>query len=417
MLRNKIKCLHGILLIVVLTASLLGCSSNAENEIIFWNFFTGPDGENMNNLVNGFNDTNPKYKVKNITMEAGDLYTKIPTVVNSGKGVPDLTVVDIARIPMFYNQGLLKDFNMLIKENSNLNSENYNKLAWDAGQFDNTQYAIPLDIGAICLVYNKELLKKYAPNVLDDNVLTIEEIMEIIPRAKKDGIVTLPVSFFSYEQALSLTLQQGAEIFIDENTPNIDSKEFKKAIQTLKQIVDAGGASDDGDDNLQLFQSGKAIFLADGVWDANALNSIDELDWGVANTIAYSPDNYYNFANSNQFVMLKNDKRTEDKEKVIADFLDYVRENALEWAKSGQIPASNAADDSQEYKEMKQYFLISTKEQEEALRFHSYKFGGYADDAITKVINDMLYGKISIEDGLKQAQKQTEDNINQVLEK
>lgn len=414
MRKTKFKFVYSIILISLLSLFLVGCGSE-EDQIVFWNFFTGPDGDNMSVLVDGFNDTDPEFKVKNITMDAGDLYEKIPTVVNSGEGIPDLTIVDIARVPTFQDQGLLEELDPLIESKEGLSGDNYKTSVWETGEFDNKQYAIPLDMGVIQLVYNKELLEKYAPNVLDDNVLTIDEIKEIIPKAKKDGVVTIPVAFFSYEQALSLTLQQGAEIFLDETTPNIDSKEFQHAIQTLKDIVDAGGASDDGEDNLQLFQSGEAIFLPDGVWDANALNSIDDLEWGVANTIAYNSNEFYNYSNSNQFVMLKNEERTEEKEEVIADFLDYVRENALEWARSGQVPASSAADDIEEYKNMKQYFHVSTEEQEQALKFRSYTYGGYADDAITQVLNDMLYEKISIEEGLKQAQKQTEDNIDQRL--
>ena len=40
-------------------------------------------------------------------------------------------------------------------------------------------------MGVTGLVYNKDLVDKYAPGVLDDNVVTIDEIMEIIPKAKR----------------------------------------------------------------------------------------------------------------------------------------------------------------------------------------------------------------------------------------
>ena len=65
-------------------------------------------------------------------------------------------------------------------------------------------------------------------------------------------------SFFGYEQALSLAKQEGAELFKDETTPNINGPEFTKAMQTLKEIVDLGGCSDEGEDNLQLFMAGEA---------------------------------------------------------------------------------------------------------------------------------------------------------------
>ena len=382
-------------------------------EIEFWNFFTGPDGDNMKVMVDGFNATNPAYRIKNVTMASGDLYTKIPTVVNSGEGIPDLTIVDVARIPMFYDQGLLESMASVMENAPEVKKENYNALVWDTGTFDGEQYAVPLDMGVIGVAYNKDLVEQYAPGVLDDNLITIDEIKEIIPKASADGIVTIPVSFFGYEQALALTKQEGGDLFTDENTPNINSPEFTKAVRTLKDIVDLGGCSEEGEENLQLFMAGEAIFCPDGVWDANALNAIEGLNWGITNSICYSTDTFYNFSNSNQFVMLKNDKRSDEKEKVIADFLEYVRVNALEWARSGQVPASSAADDEAEYVAMNQHFFVSAPEMEESIQFNNDKYSGYANDAIGKVFGDILFDHIELEEGLAQAQKQAEDNIAQ----
>ena len=141
-------------------------------------------------------------------MNSGDLYTKIPTVVNSGKGIPDLTMVDVARVPMFQAQGLLEPLTGVLEQQPEIKKENYNEAVWDTGTYDGEQYSVPLDMGVIGVAYNKDLVDKYAPGVLDDNIITIDEIKEIIPKASEDGIVTIPVSFFGYEQALSLAKQE-----------------------------------------------------------------------------------------------------------------------------------------------------------------------------------------------------------------
>lgn len=384
-----------------------------DTEIEFWNFFTGPDGENMQTLIDGFNAANPAYTIKNVTMASGDLYTKIPTVVNSGEGIPDLTMVDVARVPMFQAQGLLEPMSGLMEARPELKKENYNEAVWDTGTFDGEQYSIPLDMGVIGVAYNKDLVEKYAPGVLDDNVLTIDEIKEVIPKAAEDGIVTIPVSFFGYEQALCLAYQEGAELFNGDGTPNINSPEFTKAMETLKEIVDLGGCSEEGEDNLQLFMAGEAVFCPDGVWDKNALEEIEDLNWGITNSIAYSADNFCNYANSNQFVLLKNKERSDEKEAVIADFLKYVQDNSFEWANSGQVPAANAANDNEEYQAMNQYFFVSSEELESSIHFKDYQYTGYADDAINTVFGEMLFGHMTIEEGLAQAQQQVEDNIAQ----
>ena len=84
-------------------------------------------------------------------MASGDLYTKIPTVVNSGKGIPDLTIVDVARIPMFYAQGLLESMKPVLDAAPEIKKENYKAAVWDTGTFDGEQYAVPLDMGVIWL--------------------------------------------------------------------------------------------------------------------------------------------------------------------------------------------------------------------------------------------------------------------------
>ncbi|HIU76712.1 MAG TPA: extracellular solute-binding protein [Candidatus Pelethocola excrementipullorum] len=433
-MRRKLKAIVSIILAAAMLFGMAGCQNTdqADNNassggtdsddsaasdgktIEFWNFFTGPDGENMNQMIQDFNSTNPAYKINNVTMAGGDMYQKIPTVVNSGKGVPDLCIVDVARIPMFEAQGLLEPMDYVLENKPEIKKENYRDAVWNTGTIDGTQYSIPLDMGVTGLLYNKNLVEKYAPNVLDDNVVTIDEIMEIIPEAKKDGIVTIPVSFFTYEMALSLAAQKGGYMFgEDELIPTTNTTQFKDAYQTLLDIQEAGGGSEDGDDNLQLFINNMSIFCHTGVWDYNALKQAEDLEWGMTNTIAYSADKVVNYSNSNQFVLFKSSERTDEKMEVIADFLDFVRENTMEWARSGQVPASRSADGEKEFQEMPGFFYVSSPEIEGTIAFKSYKYGGIVDDAFFETHMEAIWGRMSVDDMLAQVQKQAEDNIAQ----
>ncbi len=408
---TKLFCTAAVMALTVFGTT--GCGD--AKEIEFWNLCTGPDGENMVALIDGFNETNPAYKVKNVTMEGGDLYTKIPTVVNSGKGIPDLALInDISRLRMFYEQGLLEPVDEVLTVNvPELSKENYREAAWNVGTWNGKQYSIPLDVGVTGIVYNKDLVEKYAPGALDDNVITVDEMMEILPKAKADGLRTHTPAFFAYEQMVSLAKQLGGELFDENDNPTINTPEFKQAIQTLKDIIDQGGGSDNGEDNLQLFMSKGSVFTHTGVWDKNSLDKAEDLNWGMCNTLAYNPDVFYNVSFTNQFIMLKDEHRDSKKEKVIADFLNYVREHSDVWARSGQVPASNAVDDFNEFKDMKQHLFIETPEEENAIVINTFRYGGYASDAFGTVLNDALYGNISIDDALAQVQKEVEDKIAQ----
>lgn len=402
-----------MLALAIMPAATIALGEDAPT-IEFWNFFTGPDGANMNNLIEAFNATNPAYRINNVTMAGGDMYTKIPTVVNSGTGVPDLCIVDVSRIPMFQAQGLLESVEPIMAAKPEIKKENYRDAVWETGTIDGVQYAIPLDMGVTGLLYNKDLVAQYAPNVLDDNVVTVDEIMQIIPVASADGIITLPVSFFTYEQALSLAAQEGGYIFAEDGvTPTVNSPELVKAYQTLVDIQAAGGGAEDGDDVLQLFINNLSIFCHTGVWDYNALVQNPNLNWGMTNTLAYAADNVVNYANSNQFVLLKSEERSAEKLAVIADFLDFVRENTLEWARSGQVPASRGADGEAEFQERPAYFYVSSPEIEDTITFRSYRYGGLVDDAVWGIHMKAIWGEMTPQEVLDQAQKEAEDKIAQ----
>ena len=402
-----------MLALAIMPAATIALGEDAPT-IEFWNFFTGPDGANMNNLIEAFNATNPAYRINNVTMAGGDMYTKIPTVVNSGTGVPDLCIVDVSRIPMFQAQGLLESVEPIMAAKPEIKKENYRDAVWETGAIDGVQYAIPLDMGVTGLLYNKDLVAQYAPNVLDDNVVTVDEIMQIIPVASADGIITLPVSFFTYEQALSLAAQEGGYIFAKDGvTPTVNSPELVKAYQTLVDIQAAGGGAEDGDDVLQLFINNLSIFCHTGVWDYNALVQNPNLNWGMTNTLAYAADKVVNYANSNQFVLLKSEERSAEKLAVIADFLDFVRENTLEWARSGQVPASRGADGEAEFQERPAYFYVSSPEIEDTITFRSYRYGGLVDDAVWGIHMKAIWGEMTPQEVLDQAQKEAEDKIAQ----
>lgn len=402
-----------MLALAIMPAATIALGEDAPT-IEFWNFFTGPDGANMNNLIEAFNATNPAYRINNVTMAGGDMYTKIPTVVNSGTGVPDLCIVDVSRIPMFQAQGLLESVEPIMAAKPEIKKENYRDAVWETGAIDGVQYAIPLDMGVTGLLYNKDLVAQYAPNVLDDNVVTVDEIMQIIPVASADGIITLPVSFFTYEQALSLAAQEGGYIFAEDGvTPTVNSPELVKAYQTLVDIQAAGGGAEDGDDVLQLFINNLSIFCHTGVWDYNALVQNPNLNWGMTNTLAYAADKVVNYANSNQFVLLKSEERSAEKLAVIADFLDFVRENTLEWARSGQVPASRGADGEAEFQERPAYFYVSSPEIEDTITFRSYRYGGLVDDAVWGIHMKAIWGEMTPQEVLDQAQKEAEDKIAQ----
>ncbi len=156
------------ILVFVVSALLAACGSGADkNTISFWTPLTGDDGAYMDQLVKDYNATNPEFKVKHIV--TADMYTKISTVLNTGKGVPDLAIIHADRVPGYVKQGMLEPMTAVLGAQPEIKEANYLPQAWATGNIGGTQYTVPLDIHSNAMYYNKDLLKKYnAESFLDD---------------------------------------------------------------------------------------------------------------------------------------------------------------------------------------------------------------------------------------------------------
>lgn len=413
---RKISVFMFSILFVVMMA-LTGCSSSssgsqasAKNEIVYWNPFTGPDGENMKQIVEEYNKTNPKFKIKNVSIEADDMYKKIPTVVNSGKGIPDLTIVHAERIKQFVDNDLLTPYDDKLADYPEIKAENYVPAGWNIGEINGSRYSVPLDVHSFVMYYNKDLLEKYAPNALDDNVITFDEIREAGELSKKDKITGIGITW-TRPIFLSIYNQLGGDITSDGEAPTLNTPEAKEALQLLKGLIDDKIANKDGEDPGQLFKSGKAIFYPEGIWMQNSLNEAEKLDWGLTSFPQISPEKIVNWTSSHQFVMFNDENRSEEKTKGMMDFLDFVRENSLPWAKAGQNPAALATLENPEFKELPQAFLIEDPELQKSLKIFDYKYNGFVAEEVDKLVGDAIFGKLDIDKGLKAAQKAVEDKI------
>ncbi|MGM7719727.1 extracellular solute-binding protein [Metabacillus sp. Hm71] len=412
-MKKKALLMFSILFVFVMALS--GCSSSsssgsAKNEIVYWNPFTGPDGENMKQIVNEYNKTNPKFKIKNVSIGADDMYAKIPTVVNSGKGIPDLTIVHAERIKQFVDNDLLLPYDDLLADYPEIKAENYVPAGWNIGEIDGSRYSVPLDVHSFVMYYNKDLLEKYAPNALDDNVITFDEVREAGEKSSKDGIKGIGITW-TRPMFLSIYNQLGGDITSDGETPTLNTPEAKEALELLKGLVDDKIANKDGEDPGQLFKSNKAIFYPEGIWMQNSLNEVKKLKWGLTSFPQVSPDKIVNWTSSHQFVMFKDENRSNEKVKGMLDFLDYVRENSLPWAKAGQNPAALATLENPEFKELPQSFLLEDPKLQESLKIFDYKYNGFVAEEVDKLAGDAIFGKLEIEKGLENAQKAVEDKI------
>ena len=385
---------------------LAGCGN--ANTITFWNPLTGDDGAYMDALVAEYNETDPEFPVESVI--TADMYTKIYTVMNSGKDIPDLTLIHADRVPQFADLDMLEPIEGLMATNTDLSADNYLEVAWNAGNYEGTQYTVPLDIHGNAMYYNTDLLDKYDVNTfLDDDVVTIEEILSLDGKLD-EGQYAINNALIEWV-TLANVVNAGGDISDEAGNPTINTDAMRSVVEQLKSVADAGLMSPYGEDGYAMFQSGDVLFSTDGTWTSTAHGSVEGLNFGVTNIYSVTADKFTNRSSAHLFSLLNNEDRTDEKEQGVADFLSWMRENSLDWAGAGQIVASKEVFESEEYQQYPQSFFTSSDVEKEASYIFDYKYYSYVESALGTVLSDMIYGNITIDEGLDQAQKTVEDLI------
>lgn len=396
-----------LILSLLFTTILAGCSSGDDNTITFWTPLTGDDGAYMDQIVKDYNATNPEIKVKHVI--TSDMYTKVSTVLASGKGVPDLAIIHADRVPGFVKQDALEPMTSVMAAQPELKQDNYLPQAWSTGTIEGTQYTVPLDIHSNVMYYNKDLLKKYnAESFLDDNVVTIDEMLSLQGKLDEGDYV---VNDALLGWVILAQIQDlGGDVQVD-GKPAVNTPVFKQAFENVKKLSDAGLMTPFGEDGYLMFQSQNVLFSTDGTWSSTAHAGVEGLNFGVTNVYSPTPDKFTNRSSSHLFAMLKNDKRTDEKEVGIASFLEYVRENSMEWAKAGQNVASNVVNQNPEYQNYMQSFFTSNEKEIESLYIYTYEYYPYIAEAVDTYCADIVRGNVDIDETLQTMQKFVEDKI------
>lgn len=370
-----------------------------------WTPFTGADGAAFPDIVDAYNATNPDYTVIHRPMVAEDLYMKLQMAVSSGEGIPDMAINHIERIPLFQEEGRVMDLTPYLA-NSEIKEENYNPKAWSMTDIDGGHYGVPLDVHSYVMWVNMDLYEKYGLTDLDDGVLTWDEFEKSAEIVKQDGVIPMGLSWWRC-LFLSSYAQLGGTLSEDGQEPSFDNDIARQVMNQYCSIVQAGYTQADGEDSWKAFLGGNVLYEPEGVWMYNAVRdsglNIKAYDFPV-----FDASQKGNWTSSHQFTIPTNPNMTDERIEACLDFMKFVEDHAADWSVAGLVPAAKPALEDEAFKQMPQYFLAS---EDEELKIYDYKYYGYAVEALDKVLGDMMYGKLSVDDGLRQAQSETHDAI------
>jgi multiple sugar transport system substrate-binding protein len=364
------------MIVLLLLLALFGCRRGSTTDddddddpqgritLKYWNSLTGADGSVMRQLVSQFNQAHDgEIEVIETFTNEVDYYTNLNLLVPMGKG-PDVAIMHSYLVQSYANSDILvpiDDYIALAGES--IQSTDYVEDVFNALDFEDELYGVPLDLHAVGVYYNKTLLEAYDLDVPTTRADMIQAAKTVQEGEKQKGTFWgLPLStVWPSEWLFTASLYQNNGLEIDEDgNPAYNSAAGEEALRALTDLVHVEGLSPlnvSVDQDLFFFQTGQALFHMQGSW---MLNSIIEsgIEFGVfplSNMFNDDQEDYSAHipARSHTFVVPKQNRDVTDARKeAIMTFVKFMGDNSAIWATAGQIPASNIARASEEYAEL-----------------------------------------------------------------
>jgi multiple sugar transport system substrate-binding protein len=389
--------------------------TRGEIVLTFWNLFTGPDGQYMDEIINKFNrESQGKVRVESKVLAYSEYYSKIIPSVAKGVG-PDLGIMHISKIPIY--KDILVPVDNLVSE-MGLSEKDFLESIWKSGIIGNARYAIPLDIHCLGLYYNVDILKE---NGFENPPANFDDFIDISKKCTSDtdgdGIIDQwGIAMSSEQSALywSLLYQFGGEAFSEDGKiPMFNSNEGIEALQLLYDFIYKYKIAPIDlypYEEMTLFKNSKAAFYINGTWVLSELENQQNLNFETAPLPVFGKYSAV-WANSHNFVLFKNGNESEKKREEIKKFISYVLNNSLEWAKAGQIPALNIVRNSRDFCNLKRLSGFISQKDYFVFPKQTENYFKIWQPVENEIIN-VLKGRKDVKEALNYAEKKALENIN-----
>ncbi len=351
----------------LVSSAMMVSAAQAQQVVEWWDFLGGGDGVRMKALIDQFNAEHAgEIQINATTLEWGvPFYTKVQTSAAVGEG-PDIMTYHLSRVPLGVESGALSEITAEELASVGLSGDDFAASNWTAGQIDGAQYAVPFDIHAIILYYNKDMLG--AAGLLDDAGLPVGldslEGFNAAMQTLRDNGANLGLSFQSAGDGTNWRifyslLNQQAGVFLDADGNFLSGDNAAKAVTAVQTMADwiSGGyaqANVEYPASVALFTGGDAPFHINGVWEVPTMTDLhakgELFEWGAIELPMFF-DQRATWADSHGFALPSGGTDPEGRAaalKVIA----WMNENSLFWATAGHIPAYTAVRESSEFQEM-----------------------------------------------------------------
>ena len=402
-----------ILALVMLLAAMPAAFADEPVEITMWTLFSGEDGSTMNEIVANFNASQNEVKLNHIVIDYVNLMSKLALAVGDDAASPHMFVAYATDLAFMADAGRIQPMEDLFAAypEFDFSLSRYNPACEALNVYNGQRYAVTLDFPSEGMYANMELVNEYCPEVLEDDVVTWDELMAVGAKLKADGvedIAVLTAEWAMNDMIHSYLLYNTEWASADAQELQFDKEAMKKGMQLYKDAYDAGYLWDEGDDCVGRFAEGSAIFFTGGNWCMNAVKNYG-FDFRFIAPPQLDAENVMFYGDAHSF--FKPTRSYTDAEKrALGMWMAYFYEHSLDWAQAGSLIAATEPRATAEFEALPQAFVANNYKPYSPM----YKYNSILTTTVISGLDwQAVYGYLSADDYADAIVKQTLDIIAQ----
>lgn len=269
---------------------LTGCSTASNSDsggdsgekvtITYSNFISnGGNEENLQKIVDAFEEENPDITVEVQTAPYSDYFTQLQTDLAAGTQA-DVFDVDAGSFPNIAANGVLAPL-------EDFDASAYRESVLDIYNVDGVQYGLPTSFSDVVLFYNKELFDAAGVDyptsdwTWADEKAAAEKLTDAASGAWGDY---QPISYYEYYKAVdqaggSFLNEDGTEAAFDSEAGLAAAEWLAGKSGTVMPTAADGAGTPDFDTNL--FKDGKLAMWHTGIWMISLVGDLP-FEWDIA---------------------------------------------------------------------------------------------------------------------------------------
>ncbi|UUZ95260.1 ABC transporter substrate-binding protein [Paenibacillus sp. P25] len=311
-----------------------------------WNGFTGPDGELLKSIVDGYNKKNSdKVEIKMDIMPWDQLNQKSPPSIAT-KTAPSFVMTIGGFATPYIQNGSFQDMSDFFSV-TGADKADFTSASLQMGQKDGKQYLLPMQMNGLYLYWNKDLFKAAGLDP-EKPPETMEQLAEYAVKLTDPGKnqfgLGSPVKG-APEYFASFLMGNGGDIVdlqakksLLHSSANLKTFTWLQDLVVNKKVSPKGATGADTD---KLMQSGKLAMYINGPWLAPGLKS-NNISFGIALPPKGDAARYTSFGGIGFAIP---SSTPADQKKAVYDFIKYWNSTEIgkEWSlKNGFPPYLNS---------------------------------------------------------------------------